>query len=580
MFYNEKVIGTLALLMDKDELPAFGLTANFENFSKGFGAEIKRKQLEDELNQIFQFTPDVLCIANTDGYFLKLNPEMCEILEYTEHDLLSWPLMETVHPLDREKMQTEICEVVETKVSSFVECRHVTRTGKLKWLAWTASQADDKGIIFCSAKDITEKKEVEELLDKANSLARIGAWDVDMETNTVHWSAITREILEAGDIADYDVQTALNLYPAGANRDIINGALNMAATKGIPGDVEAQVNTFKGNLKWVRLIVEAEFIESRCTRLFGSFQDIDAMKKAELSATEALEERNTILESIGDAFFAVNKDWVITYWNKVVERMTRRPKEEILGTNIWDQYTASNAPTFFKNYNKAMESGLPVHFEEKYESNNTWIEVSAFPSPAGLSIYIKDISNRKAAELAITELNEELKIKAKELSVSNTELEHFAYVASHDLQEPLRMVISFLTQLEKKYGNVIDDKGKRYINFAVDGAKRMRQIILDLLEFSRVGNTEDDLEEIDLNKFIKDINILFKRQIQEEKATIVFNNLPVIEFYKTPLRQVLQNLIGNSLKYHKKDVAPIIHIFCELNMTEVIFNIQLMSFLR
>ena len=162
-------------------------------------------------------------------------------------------------------------------------------------------------------------------------------------------------------------------------------------------------------------------------------------------------------------------------------------------------------------YHEAIATRRPVHFEDYYPPLLKWYEISAYPSDAGLSVYFKDITDRKHAEKAILQLNENLKNQAKELSVSNAELEQFAYVASHDLQEPLRMVTSFLTQLEKKYGDVIDDKGKRYINFAVDGAKRMRQIILDLLEFSRVGNTDDDLAEIDLNKLVTEINILFKK---------------------------------------------------------------------
>ncbi|BAU54333.1 PAS domain S-box protein [Mucilaginibacter gotjawali] len=563
LFYNEKVIGTLALLMDKDELPAFGLTANFENFSKGFGAEIKRKQLEDELNQIFQFTPDVLCIANTDGYFLKVNPAMCAMLEYTEHDLLSWPLMETVHPLDREKVQTGICEVVETRVSSFVECRHVTRTGKLKWLAWTASQADEKGIIFCSAKDITGKKEVEELLEKANNLARIGAWEVDLINNIIHWSDITREIHETDALFEPDLESAALFYVEGYDRRKINEIMKAAVIQGKSADEELKITTAKGKRKWVRVIIEAEFSGGVCTRLYGSFQDIDDRKKAEIAAKLALEERNTILESIGDAFFAVNKNWMVTYWNNTAEKVLGKSKKETLNMDLWEVFADSIDSISYKMYHEAIETNRPVHFEDYYSPLLKWYEISAYPSIAGLSVYFKDITERKLAEQSILELNENLKTQARELSVSNAELEQFAYVASHDLQEPLRMVTSFLTQLEKKYGDVIDDKGKRYINFAVDGAKRMRQIILDLLEFSRVGNTEDDLEEIDLDKFITDMKILFKRQIQEEKATIVFNNLPAIEFFKTPLRQVLQNLIGNSLKYHKKDVSPIIHISCE-----------------
>jgi len=127
----------------------------------------------------------------------------------------------------------------------------------------------------------------------------------------------------------------------------------------------------------------------------------------------------------------------------------------------------------------------------------------------------------------------------------------------------LRMVTSFLTQLENKYGGIIDDKGKKYIYFAVDGAKRMRQIILDLLEFSRVGRTEDNIEEVNLNKLINDVLILFRKQIEETNAVITVAHLPTLQTYKSPMRQIFQNLIGNSLKYQQQGVIPVIEVSCE-----------------
>ena len=166
----------------------------------------------------------------------------------------------------------------------------------------------------------------------------------------------------------------------------------------------------------------------------------------------------------------------------------------------------------------------------------------------------------------ITKLKEhemQLKKHAKELAISNEELEQFAYVASHDLQEPLRMVTSFLTQLDKKYGTLLDEKGKKYIDFAVDGAKRMRQIILDLLDYSRAGRTMHDMENIDLNELIRGIKILFRKEIEEKKAVILSNELPLLTGYSAPLRQVFQNLIGNALKYCKQDTP--VHIKISVN---------------
>jgi light-regulated signal transduction histidine kinase (bacteriophytochrome) len=126
------------------------------------------------------------------------------------------------------------------------------------------------------------------------------------------------------------------------------------------------------------------------------------------------------------------------------------------------------------------------------------------------------------------------------------------------------MVTSFLSQLDKKYSNSLDEKAKEYIYYAVDGAKRMRQIILDLLEYSRAGKSIEKLKEVDINEVIHEIEILHSRQISELKAQIIKTNLPVINTHKTPIRQVFQNLISNGLKYHKTGIPPEITIACYL----------------
>jgi PAS domain S-box-containing protein len=179
---------------------------------------------------------------------------------------------------------------------------------------------------------------------------------------------------------------------------------------------------------------------------------------------------------------------------------------------------------------------------------------------------MQDITRKKQYEISLTKLNADLKERAKELATSNAELEQFAYVASHDLQEPLRMVTSFLTQLEKKYGEVLDEKGLLYIDFAVDGARRMRQIILDLLEFSRVGRTEDKLEDVAIDGILEEIQHLYRKRIEEKNVRIISDKLPVIKAPKSPIRQVFQNLISNAIKYSKKEVEP--EIIIEFSETE------------
>jgi PAS domain S-box-containing protein len=291
-------------------------------------------------------------------------------------------------------------------------------------------------------------------------------------------------------------------------------------------------------------------------------KDVTDRKNAEALAKTAFDEKVNILESIGDAFFAVDKNWTVTYWNNMAVNVLQIDKADIINHNLWEVFADSVGSTSYKMYHQAVTSNKAVHFEDYHPPLNKWYEISAYPTGNGLSVYFKDITERKTSDTVLKELNTTLQKHAKELAVSNAELEQFAYVASHDLQEPLRMVTGFLTQIERKYSNVLDDKGKQYIDFAVDGAKRMRQIILDLLEFSRIGRTDDNTEAVDMNKIVADILSLYRKQIEEKKAVIRFSNLPIINTYKVPVRQVLQNLISNALKYQKAGNKPVVTINC------------------
>jgi light-regulated signal transduction histidine kinase (bacteriophytochrome) len=173
---------------------------------------------------------------------------------------------------------------------------------------------------------------------------------------------------------------------------------------------------------------------------------------------------------------------------------------------------------------------------------------------------MSDISHRKEYETSLKNLNRELEKKVKELAISNEELEQFAYVASHDLQEPLRMVTGFLTQLEKKYQGYLDEKAHQYIYYATDGAKRMRQIILDLLDFSRIGKQKEKSTLVNLNRLVEETIALNRNLLEEKNAEVVFEDLPTLSSYHSPLRQVFQNLITNAIKYSKSGVPPKISI--------------------
>ncbi|WP_375582748.1 ATP-binding protein [Cyclobacterium xiamenense] len=163
----------------------------------------------------------------------------------------------------------------------------------------------------------------------------------------------------------------------------------------------------------------------------------------------------------------------------------------------------------------------------------------------------------------LEEQQEALKRSLSEVKSKNTDLEHFTYVASHDLQEPLRMVTGFMSLLEKRYSDQLDAKGKTYIRHAVDGATRMRQLILDLLKYSRIHPGTDPIEEVDVQRLFDEVIHTLSPEIRRLDATITHGPLPTIISHHSFLFLVLQNLVSNALKYAKRGIPPEIHLSCE-----------------
>lgn len=172
----------------------------------------------------------------------------------------------------------------------------------------------------------------------------------------------------------------------------------------------------------------------------------------------------------------------------------------------------------------------------------------AIPSPAMLAQANTDLKTA----------NEALKTTLIELERSNEELARFAYVASHDLQEPLRMVSSYTQLLERKYKDQLDEDANQFIHFAVDGAKRMQQLITDLLAYSNIAANSQIFDEIDCNQLLQQVIENLKIAIEETQAKIIYENLPIVKGDKIKLLQLFQNLISNAIKFRGAAAPEII----------------------
>lgn len=569
VIFADQLLGVLILYSDRN----LGHDQNsimILNALKDFlGKEIKRKQQEEELRLFFESAPEILAIASPKGYFTKVNPAFCKLLGYSMEELTQVPFETFLHPDDINPTVQEYSETIteERRANNFTN-RYRTKSGDYRSISWNFSEIfGQDGYVFAYGRDVTEFKKLENLLETATKLAKVGGWEVDLTKNAHSWSKITKDIFETSHDFLPTFEKSINFYREDY-RKFVEEQVGKAINLGEKFDFELPIITAKGNERWVRTIGEAEYSEGICTRIFGSIQDIHDRKQ--------IEDR---LKSVSDNIPGVIFQYVLRPDGTDELRFVSKGSKLIWGldpmecaediSKVWSQIIPEgdfellqksivDSATSLDNWTCEWRSRTP-------EGEIRWHQGVGSPKrqPDGSVVWnalIMDITERKAYEQSLQELNQSLEIQTKELAISNSELEQFAYVASHDLQEPLRMVSSFLSLLERKYKDQLDEKALQYIDFAVNGAVRMRQIILDLLEYSRVGKQNAQLEWVQLPGVIEEIKQLHRKLIQEKKAQITFQGIETLWTFRPPITQIIQNLIGNALKYSKPDVAPEINI--------------------
>jgi PAS domain S-box-containing protein len=536
-----------------------------------------QKQLiktEKKYRNVVEHSTNMFYQHDTEGILNYVSPQSMKFLGYPpEEAMRNWTEYITDNPinLEGEKHTIKALETGETQPPYELELR--TAYDKIIWVevheAPFIEDGEVTGIVG-SLTDITERKKYEEQLSKslerydyASKATRDAIYDWDIVNDDLHWGEGFRKL--------FGHKPGEGTYPIKKYNESVHPTDRDEAFDDLQYTLkDASMDKWSYEYRFQRSdgsyahVIENGYIirneDGEAIRMIGALRDITEKKNDKIKLEEAYKEKEAILESIDDGFFTVNKSWTVTYWNVQAERLMHTPKRKIIDQNLWDVFDDAIDNASYTNYHRAMHQNVTVTFEDYYEPIDKWFDISAYPSPEGISVFFKDITERKKSQQELERLNTELESRALELAASNEELEQFAYVASHDLQEPLRMVTSFLTQLEKKYSDELDEKANQYIHFAVDGAKRMRQIILDLLNYSRLNQDKSKREEVDLNSILEDVKALERSHIEEANAQIIANTLPTIYANPGPIKQVFQNLINNSIKYHKPDSNPIIEL--------------------
>jgi len=241
--------------------------------------------------------------------------------------------------------------------------------------------------------------------------------------------------------------------------------------------------------------------------------------------------------------------------NKQIENVIGYSPDEVKGKNLLDLFPGAAKTGIFESYVNVVEKGESLNGEFFYdhENLNAWFHVTARKLEDGCVVTFSDITDRKQYE-------QDLLVKNEELEESNKNLEQFAYVASHDLQEPLRKIRTFGDRVVTKFSEALDDKGKDYINRMNGAAERMQSLIDDLLKYSRVARNPKSMEKVDLKTVIDNLMIDLETLIKERGVQFEVKGLRSIDGDVTQLRQLFQNLISNAVKFTPPERQPLIKI--------------------
>jgi PAS domain S-box-containing protein len=310
----------------------------------------------------------------------------------------------------------------------------------------------------------------------------------------------------------------------------------------------------------------------------AAIRDISVRKDAEKHLAQMENRYRGLLEAAPDAMVVVNQGGEVVLLNLQAEKQFGYHRDELLGQKVKniipegfaERLIADSTRTAADALAQQIGTGIELYGRRK-DGSNFPIEIMLSPleSAEGILVTaaIRDITERKKSE-------EHLVKTVGELRRSNDELQQFAYVASHDLQEPLRMVASYTQLLAKRYKGRLDSDADEFIAYAVDGSNRMQVLIQDLLAYSRAGTNGKALREISSENALKEALTNLRGAIEESGAIVTHDSLPAVTTDDAQLAQVFQNLVGNAIKYRSPEV-PQVHVSARKNRgNEWIFSVR------
>lgn len=410
-----------------------------------------------------------------------------------------------------------------------------------------------------------------DLYEQAEALAHIGNWTWDLKTKNLTWSKELFRIHELEPVSnanEYNIR--FMTHPEDAA--LVDREMELSISRMQPHDFTYRIILKDGRIKYLHAKGQPEANGGNTpVRMFGTLQDVTAQKRIEDNLKNSEERYHNMINEVQDyAIIRLNKNGEIENWNKGAEKIKGYKEEEIIGKHFSIFYTPSdqekNLPQLVLE--KAAKEGKASHegWRMRRDRSVFWgnIVITALHDKNGEVIgftkVTRDLTDIKIAENKLKQYAESVEQKNKKLEQANKELESFSYIASHDLQEPLRKIQAFTSRLLQKENDNLSEWGKDVFSKVQAAASRMQRLIEALLNFSRLDKTQDEPEPTDVNTMLEEIKHQLGETIETKKAIIEADQLPVMTVIPIQFQQLLINLISNALKYSKPDIAPHIRI--------------------
>jgi len=347
-------------------------------------------------------------------------------------------------------------------------------------------------------------------------------------------------------------------------------------TRGVLRDHELHLRRYDGSDIWLRENVIAVRDDHGDIKHFeGSLEDITGTKLTMLALEQERNFTETVLDTVGALVVVLDRKGRIVRFNRSCERLTGFLHEDLANFDLFTALIPEDEKDEVRKVFDKLLQGISVRHHENHWKTKagekrlvSWTNAILHGEDGKAEYIISagiDVTDQRKAEQG-------LEVYANELERSNEELENFAYIASHDLQEPLRMIASYLQLLQRRYGDKLDGDADDFINYAVEGAKRMQSLIHGLLEYSRVGTSGGEFIPTDVGQVIDESLRNLTVLIDETDGEIHVEQMPTVLADETQLVQLFQNIIGNALKFHNAK-PPRIQISAKRDQGAWVFTI-------